>query len=325
MRRPVVLFVNSDRPAEGVLCRRTRVPARSASHVTLADVPVPRLAALLASLVFASATPDASAQAGTSDRQEGALAASDAPGAAQSPGKEDAARPQSRDGWHGLVELKRQNTARGTEEEKTNTSLRLETFFDGPVQAFRLDLPFPDDNSSFGGSPFNPRLGDIKTRLKFRPLEASGYTFPSFVEMIWPTADPASLGAGKYQLLEGIRMIAPVTLLLLDPATHKSRFEVEVEQANSVAGDPTRNDINYTKLELTLYDVWRKTYTLKLKLKPVQDWVKDANGAVAEVEGGRFFAGNWRAWLMLGERVWGPAGVQTTYSSRIEVGVARTF
>ena len=241
------------------------------------------------------------------------------------PADEKSSTPPKSDGWHGLFELKRQNTARGTPDEKTQTTLRLETNFDGPVQAFRLDVLFPDENTNFGGSPFNPRLGDIKTRLKFRPLEASGYTFPSFVEIVWPTAQPESLGTGKYQLNEGIKMIAPVTLPLLDRATHKSRFEAELEQGNSIAGDPTRSDINYTKLELTLYDIWRETYTLKLKLKPVQDWVKEANGAVAEVEAGRFFAGNWRAWLMLGEQVWGPAGLQTTYGTRIELGVARTF
>jgi hypothetical protein len=103
-------------------------------------------------------------------------------------------------GWHGRVELKRQNTSRGTEDESTKTTLRLETFFTGPVSLLRLDLQFPDEKTSFSGSPLDPRPGDTKLRVGFQPLRSGPYSLPSFVELTLPTADPETLGAGKVQL-----------------------------------------------------------------------------------------------------------------------------
>jgi hypothetical protein len=38
-----------------------------------------------------------------------------------------------------------------------------------------------------------------------------------------------------------------------------------------------------------------------------------------------FFARNWRTWLMLGRRLWGPPGIGGTYDDRVELGLARTF
>jgi hypothetical protein len=234
--------------------------------------------------------------------------------------------PARRDGWHGRIEIKRQNTSRGTPEESTKTTVRLESFLEGSVSLLRLDLPFPDEETDFSGSPFSPRLGDIKTRVGFRAVPAYGVSFPSFIEVTFPTADPESLGSGKYQLSAAIRMLAPVSPPFLAPASHKSRFEAQLQQVNSVAGDSERKDINHTKIELTLSDVWREEYTWKLKLKPTVDWIENGEtGAVSEVEGGVTFARGWRTWLMLGRRIWGPEGVPATYDTRVELNVAWTY
>jgi hypothetical protein len=231
-----------------------------------------------------------------------------------------------RDDWHGRLELKRQNTSRGTPDESTQTTLRVERFYEGPVTALRLDVPLPDEKTDFAGDPFNPRLGDVKLRAKFRPLQSGQYTFPYFAEMIFPTAEPESSGSGKYQLNGGIRMIVPLTLPVARPKDHKAQFETEVSQTVSIAGDASRKDVNYTKLEFTFYNVWRKTYTMKLKLKPSVDWIQDGQtGSVGEIEGGLFFAKHWRTWLMLGRRLTGPEGIKGTYDTRLELGLARTY
>src|SRR4051812_3681198 len=120
--------------------------------------------------------------------------------AATSAAAQPAPVPSTRDAWHGRLELKRENTARGSPGESTKTTLRVETFLDGPVAPLRVDLPFPDEKTDFEGSPFNPKEGDFKVRAGFRPLRAWGYTFPSFVEVTFPTADPDEGGTGKYQL-----------------------------------------------------------------------------------------------------------------------------
>jgi len=229
-------------------------------------------------------------------------------------------------GWHGRIELTRQNTAHGTPGESTQTKLRIDTILHGTINLFRIDLPFPDDKTTFAGDPFNPRPGDLKTRIGFAPFRAGGYSFPSFIEATFPTANPESLGSGKYQLSAALRMLAPIDLPVARPADHEARFEGQVQQVNSVAGDPDTKDINYTKFELTLNDTWRGTYTFKLKFKPAVDWRQNGlTGSVGEVEGGLFFRRDWRAWLMLGHRVTGPSGIPSTYSDRIEIGIARKF
>ena len=231
-----------------------------------------------------------------------------------------------RENWHGRIELKRQNTSRGTPDESTLTQLRIETFLNGPVAALRFDVPLPDEKSDFEGNAFNPQLGDVKVRAKFRPLKSGKYTFPSFVEMGFPTADPESKGSGKYQLSAGIRMVVPFTFPAVTSDNHKTQFETEVSQSVSVAGDDTRKDINYTKFEFTFYNVWRKQYTMKVKVKPNVDWIRNGKvGSVGEIEGGLFFAQHWRTWLMLGRRISGPEGIKGTYDTRVEMGLARTF
>jgi hypothetical protein len=104
------------------------------------------------------------------------------------------------------------------------------------------------------------------------------------------------------------------------------RFEAEIQQVASYAGDPARKRINYTKLEATLYGVWDQRYTLKAKLKPSLDWVQNGkSAAVAEIEGGLLFGDGWRSWLMVGRHLWGPTGIPGTYDTRAELGLARRF
>jgi len=235
-----------------------------------------------------------------------------------------AAAPTER--WHGRLELKRQNTSRGTPEETTQTTVRIESFFDGVVNLLRLDLPFPDEKTDFAGSPFHPRMGDVKIRARFQVPRVSGHALLPFVEATFPTADPESLGSGKYQLSAGVRLRVPLSLPVAHPNDHEARFETELQQTNSVGGDSGRTNINYTKFEFTLYDLWRAKYTFKLKLKPTVDWMQNGKiGTVGEVEGGMFFERHWRVWLMAGRRLSGPQGIKETYSDRLELGLARTF
>jgi hypothetical protein len=217
-------------------------------------------------------------------------------------------------------------TSRGTPEESTRTTLRFDHFLHGPVDYLRLDVPLPDEQTDFNGSPFQPRLGDIKVRAGFRALGSGNLAYRTFAELTFPTADPASLGTGKYQLGGGVRIVARLQPPFLEAAAHRTAFETQVQQVVSVAGDEERKDINVTKLEFTLYDIWRGQYTTKLKLKPNVDWVQDGKtGAVGEVEGGLFFARHWRAWLMVGSRLWGAEGIQGTYDTRVELGLAHTY
>jgi hypothetical protein len=226
--------------------------------------------------------------------------------------------------WQGRVELKRENTERGTPEETTKTTVKIEMYPPGVLSLVRLEVPFPDEQTDLEGSPFDPRLGDIKLRVGFGPFPGDGMRTAVFLEATFPTADPESLGKGKYQLSPGMTMRFPVPVPDGMQGAHTVTFSPLLQQYVSVAGDEDRKDINYTKLELTLRDVMR-TYWLALKVKPVVDWEQDAKtGAVAELEGGKLFGRVWSSWLMLGARLWGE-GVSSTYGTRITLGVARMF
>ena len=225
----------------------------------------------------------------------------------------------------GRIEFKRQDTNRATAAESTNTTLRFEWYFGGPVSLLRLDLPFPDDKTDFSGSPFDPRRGDLRIRAAFRRIETGVAPLYSFVEATFPTADPESLGTGKYQLSAAAEIRTPVGALGSAPVFENRTLTAQIRQVVSVAGDPKTANINYTKFELGIRGIWRRDYSAKLTIKPVVDWEQEAKtGAVAELEGGWTFIPHWRALLMVGTRLWG-SGVPSTYADRVELTVAYTY
>ncbi len=226
---------------------------------------------------------------------------------------------------HGKIELKRQNTDRGTPDETTKTTVKISAYLDGFVSLLRLELPFPDNNTEFGGSPFDPHLGDIKTRVGFRPFHADGIPVSTFVEVTFPTADPESLGSGKYQLTGGIEPTFRIPLS--DPYSQSNvmTFSPLVKQVVSVGGNEDRKNINYTQFELALKDTWKNKFWLKLTPKPVIDWEQNGDtGAVLELEIGWIINRHWSTWLMLGTRLWGE-GIPSTYDKRVELGVSFLF
>jgi len=241
---------------------------------------------------------------------------------AAEPAKPAAASPVA----HGLVELKRQATARGTPEETTKTNLKFDYFPQASVLALlRLELPFPDDKQTFGGSPFDPDFGDAKVRAGFAAAQWLGRPTTSFVELTFPTADPQSQGTGKYQLSAGAKMafVQP-----RGPARFGSPaqvFSLQLEQVVSFAGDPARSDINQTKLELEWRDSWADGNYAKGTAKPVVDWVGGGRtGAVLELEGGWAFDPRWTIALLGGGRLWGE-GVPSTYSKRVELKLVHRY
>jgi hypothetical protein len=224
-----------------------------------------------------------------------------------------------------LLELKREATNRGTPEETSKSQIKIDAFFDGVVSLLRLQVPFPDDKTSFEGDPFSPRLGDIKVRGGFRSVRVYDIPVGSFLEVTFPTADPKKLGSGKYQVSPGMQANFPISFGQRLPESHKISFNPSIRQVFSVAGDEDRKDINYTKFEISLRDTWRQKYWLKLTPKLIMDWEQNAKtGAVAELEGGWMINRNWRVWLMFGTRLWGE-GIPSTYDKRVGINTSVAF
>jgi len=223
------------------------------------------------------------------------------------------------------AELRREFTNRGTPDETTKTTVRLTAYLRGAVSQLRLDLPFPDAETDFSGNITEPRLGDVKLRTTFRDLRAGTLALSTFLEMTFPTANPTSLGSGKYQVSAGARTVVPFTLGETPPVSHRLTFRPLVQQYVSVAGDPDYKDINNTRLQVGLRDTWRKKGWFGATLKTTVDWVQDgATGAVGEVEVGAFLGRVLSVWVIGGARLWG-GSVPGTYDHRVSIAMAGDF
>jgi hypothetical protein len=227
-----------------------------------------------------------------------------------------------KEGWHGRVQVRRENVDRGTSEETTRTYLRSDNFvWDGMLS---FQVAFPDADTDFSGSPFNPRLGDSKARFRFAPFPVGRFAISYFIEATFPTADPEELGGGKYQLSAGVSAttrIAPPEGL---KAFHVFRFTSQLQQTNSVAGNEDRPDINYTKLDLSLRDTWG-VHWLKGNVNTRVDREQSGKtGAVGELEYGHRLDPSWSLWILVGHLLWGE-GVKGTYGTKLQIGVDRWF
>ena len=158
--------------------------------------------------------------AGTSPLDGGPVAAAE-----DDPGPSKAA-------WHGRLQLRRENVDRGTSEETTKTYLRSDNFVWGGMLSFQV--AFPDEKTDFGGSPFNPRLGDSKVRFRFAPLAAGRFDMSYFIEAAFPTADPEDLGSGKCQLSAGVT--ASTAIAAPQAMSGIARAQVHVGAASIAAG-----------------------------------------------------------------------------------------
>ena len=230
-----------------------------------------------------------------------------------------------RKGFHMKFELKREATDHGVPGETTKSSVKIDALLPGVVSLVRVEVFFPDEDTDFDGNLFNPRLGDINTRIGFHSIPLIGLRISSFIELTWPTADPSNLGMGKYQgsigIKTNVRLSKPDSIV----QAHKFLFDGQVQQVVSYAGDESSKDINYTKFEFYLKDVWRKLIWMKLTAKPVINWESKANtGSVAELELGWIISHNFSVWVMGGRKLWGN-GIPGTYENRLSFSAEFQF
>jgi hypothetical protein len=223
--------------------------------------------------------------------------------------------------WH--VELKRQFTERGTPEESSRTTLRIEATPSSDMSLVRVETPFVDQ---VNGNPTSPHLEDIKLKLVSQSIPLQSLALAAVFETTFPTAQPESFGSGKYQLGPGAELLIPLSGANpgVAPRPWSTSVKPWIEQNFSVAGNESRQDLNSTKLELELKAEWRKKLILKLTPKFVFDWEQGESGAVLELEGGWNFSRRWRTTLTLGLGLWN-TDVPATYDRKIEWAVKFNF
>ena len=235
---------------------------------------------------------------------------------------DDGGPPAAGEPWR--LELKRAMTNRGAPDQRSKTTLRVEKLVDSVVTLLRLDVPYVDKNNSFTSDPLDAGLGDLKARVGFRAPGSGGVRLAPFLEVVFPTANPAALGMGKYQLGPGITVEVPVPHPWPE-AGFTLAFRPLAEQYFSVAGDPARAAVNYTQLEAKLEAAWPARALLSVNPKALVDWTKDGEtAAVLELEGTWLVSRAWRLWLKAGARLWGPA-LPGTYDRQLESGARLTL
>ncbi len=253
--------------------------------------------------------------AAAADPAAGEALGGDRPALAEAP----AAAPMP---WR--LELKRVMTERGTPGERTKATVRVEKFLDAWVAQLRVDVPFVDKNNEFQSDPSNAGLGDLKCRVGLRPLRVGGVRLTANVDVTLPTADPGSLGGGKYQLGPGVEASIPLPTPW-SAASPLLRFAPLVRQTFSVAGDADRADQSYTQLEAKLEASWPDRFAVSLTPKPVVDWEQGGKtAAVLELEAAWIVSRSFRLWVKPGLRLWGPA-LPCTYDRQLETGVRLTI
>jgi hypothetical protein len=224
--------------------------------------------------------------------------------------------------WH--IEAKRQFTNRGSVEEASKSTIRLEATPDGFISRVRMDLQFIDGKN---GDPLTPQLGDTKLRFGFHSLSLGKTSLSPFIETTFPTADPESVGNGKYQLSPGAEFYVPLWKFGSNdhPERWKTGLNTLIQQVVSVAGDPSRKDINYTRLEPELVAAWEEKLVLSLTPKLVLDWHDgEKTGFMLEVEGEWNFNRHWRLAVTLGKGLVN-TDVPTGYQSKVEFSVRFNF
>jgi len=119
----------------------------------------------------------------------------------------------------------------------------------------RIDLPYVYNSFNSPAKPKKSGIGDVSFRLLgYKFFEGKTSALTASIEISMNTAQSPLLGTGKNLL---IPMLSYTRLL---PA-RKLLLSAVLQQANSVSGDETRNDISFSKLQLILIKYFsRKTW-----------------------------------------------------------------
>lgn len=248
------------------------------------------------------------------------LAAADPPVGAGDPA--EAAPAGAASPWR--FELKHLRTDRGTPDESTRTTVRIEKLREAPIALLRVDVPWVDRSVAGGGDPLNVGLGDVKGRIGLQAVRAGSGRLSPFLELVFPTAESAALGSGKWQLAPGATLSVPLPAPWSGP-TRAARFVPKLEHYVSIGGDPDRADVSYTQAELKLEVEGRRGFMLSVNPKPVVDWIAGFDtAAVLEVQATWIVSPAWRLWAKGGARLWGPT-LPATYDRQLELAVRLTL
>ena len=179
------------------------------------------------------------------------------------------------------------------------------------------DLSWFDPQTS--GSNSVAGIGDVSTRLGARIWERPAFTAFFEFQVVFPTAGNDNLGRGKYQLVPGLTFSLPISRL-------DTGFFPGIQQSVSVGGDPSRNDVNFTKLSFEFTTPWANNlWWTTVEPDLIVDWTQKAKTAMnLEFEAGRRLGNHFRIWLRPAVGLWG-TGVPGAYDWYAQIGIRYMF
>jgi hypothetical protein len=183
----------------------------------------------------------------------------------------------------------------------------------------RLDAPFlrwNDPNRS--GTTSDRGTGDLSVSVGWRAYNTPEYAFFLGMASTFPTAGDNGLGSGKYTTGP---LIATARFL---PRLESFLFGI-FQHVVSVGGDPSRKDIEVTRVTAQVTTIWAdRWWTIAQGLWQV-DWERNTQSSMTlEFEGGRSLIGLWGAYVRPGVGVWGRE-VPGAYEWNVEIGIRRMF
>ena len=177
----------------------------------------------------------------------------------------------------------------------------------GKRMTTRIDIPIVYNNAPIEGYD-RSGIGDISVRLLgYRIIESSRAVALASVEFSFNTAQSPLLGSGK-------NVISPLIAGSWRIPKHRTVLAGLFQQYYSLWGDPTRNDVSWTKFQFYLLNAWSKrAWTL---FAPEVYFDHHSSGASMNVEGTACYrlTGRLTLWIKGGAGLFGdhPARYQWT-------------
>jgi len=188
---------------------------------------------------------------------------------------------------------------------------------DGRV-LFRADVPYQQLDPNRSGETTGNGVGDLLVRTGARLVERPGFSLLAGTDVIFPTGTQEDGGKGKYQVGPGVVAEVPIPEI-------NTLFSLLVQHFQSVGGDPSRRDVNYTKFRPKVNMVWGEQWWTILEPTWIVDWTRSNKTALnLEFEVGRKLGEHYRTWMRPGVGLWGD-NVTNSYNWYLEAGVRYMF
>ncbi|HSN04113.1 MAG TPA: hypothetical protein VLS44_03965 [Nitrospira sp.] len=184
---------------------------------------------------------------------------------------------------------------------------------------FRADVPFRGIDPQGSGSTSVSGLGDVSARLGGQIWTRPAFTAFLDTQVVFPTASDPNLGRGKYLVAPELTFSIPIQAL-------NTVFLPAVQQTVSIGGDPSRKDVNTTKMGLEFTTTWANNlWWTTMEPGLYVDWNQKGKTAMnLEFEVGRRLGDHFRAWCRPAVGLWGN-GVPGAYDWFTQVGIRYMF